>query len=127
MARPAGRATDELYELREKKRDLERQVKAVEEQMEELETELIGSLDEQESTMSRGKTASASITESIIPIIEDIEAFHQYMLENEALHLLQNRPAVGAFRELLDAGETIPGLSPMTKRKISLRKLSTLN
>lgn len=123
MALPNGRASDEMYDLRERKRALDRESEAIKEKMEAMEADLIASLDEEESTMTRGKKASASITESEIFIIEDLEAFHEYCQDNDALYLLQNRPAQGALQELYNAGETVPGIRVLPKRKISLRKI----
>jgi len=44
------------------------------------------------------------------------------MKENDALFLLQRRPAAAAYRELLESGQTIPGVEPYTQRQIGLRK-----
>ena len=120
----SGVAADMLYELREEKRSLEAEIKTIEERMSELEQQLLGSLDDQGSTMTRGRSASASITESEIAIITDLDALHEYMSENDALYLKQNRLATAAIMELIKAGEVIPGIDIVSKRKISLRKLS---
>lgn len=123
MAIQKGAATDEMFELRQRKRDLDAESKEIKENMEALENQLIQSLDEDASTMTRGSKASASISESDVYIIEDLDEFYKYILENEALYLLQSRPAQGALEELYSAGETVPGIRVMEKRKISLRKI----
>ena len=118
-----GLVTDELFELRDIRRDLDRKSEDIKQKMEALEQALIESLDEEEATMTRGKLASASIAESEVFIIEDLDLFHEYISENDALYLLQNRPAQGALQELYNAGETVPGIRVLDKRKISLRKI----
>jgi hypothetical protein len=45
-----------------------------------------------------------------VPFAADRLAFEAYILETKDLSLLQFRPAVGAIREHMLAGETIPGI-----------------
>ena len=122
--KPTGTMIDDMFELRETKKDLETQVKEINEQMTLLEAELMSKLDDEKQTMGRGLAASASITSAVIPMVEDWETFGQYLIDNDALYLLQRRVAVRAYRELTDAGETIPGTTTFPKRTISLRKIS---
>ena len=122
--KPTGTMIDDMFDLREKKKELEARVKDINEQMTLLEAELMNKLDDEKQTMGRGLSASASITNTEIPMVEDWEEFGQYLIDNDALYLLQRRVAVRAFRELKDAGEVIPGTTTFPKRAISLRKIS---
>ena len=124
MSRPTGAMIDEMFNLRESKKELEAKVKKINEEMTLVEAELIQKLDAEETSMGRGKSASASITKSEVPMVEDWDTFGQYLIDNEMLYLLQRRVAVRAFRELKDAGEDIPGTTTFPKRTISLRKIS---
>ena len=47
---------------------------------------------------------------SQVPVAVDRLQFGNYILETKDLSLLQFRPAVGAIREHMAAGETIPGI-----------------
>lgn len=124
MSKPTGKMIDEMFDLRESKKELERKVKLINEEMTLLEAELIQKLDAEETSMGRGRSASASITKSEVPMVDDWDIFGQYLIDNEMLYLLQRRVAVRAFRELRDAGEEIPGTTTFPKRTISLRKIS---
>jgi len=115
---------DEMFELRTLKQDYESKAKKIKEQMDVLESAIINRLDIDETTMSRGKTASAILTETVVPKIDDWDSFYEYIKDNEAFHLLQRRPATTACRETLEAGEVISGISTFTKRSISLRKIT---
>jgi len=119
-----GAMIDTMYELRNQKQALESEAKKLKEQMDLLEAQIIIRQDIDETTMSRGKTASAILTEQEIPKVEDWDAFYQYIQENEAFHLLQRRVSTAAARETLEAGETIAGVGTFTKRAISLRKIT---
>ena len=70
------------------------------------------------------QAASAILTETVVPKIDDWDEFYSYIQENEAFHLLQRRPSTAACRETLEAGEQIAGVSTFTKRAISLRKIT---
>ena len=45
------------------------------------------------------------------PVADDRQAFEQYILDTKDLSLLQFRPAVGALKEHIANGETIPGIT----------------
>jgi len=115
---------DEMFDLREKKKGLETSIKAIKEEMTLLEARLIEKFDSEDSPRGQGRSASASITETSVPAIEDWDTFEKYLVENDALYLLQRRIATRAFKELKNTGESIPGVITFPKRTISLRKLN---
>jgi len=118
-----GSMIDEYFDLREDYRELAQDLDALKRTMEQIENQIIEALDAQDLGLGRGRRASANITESEVPVIEDIDAFQEYILKHQALHLLERRPAVGAWRELRDGGEEVPGIQPLTRRKLSVRKI----
>jgi hypothetical protein len=117
-----GAIIDRMYELREQQKALTAEAKKLGEQIESMESQVINRLDDDETTMSRGKAASAVLTETVIPKADDWEAIWEYINNNKANYLTQRRLATTAVREMLEAGEVIPGVSTFTKRAISLRK-----
>jgi hypothetical protein len=118
-----GAMIDHLFELRERYRALGKEQAEVKEQMDDIEFALLGALDSVGLQMGRGGRASATVTEQIVPTVVDWDAVEQYVYENEALYLLQRRVSPPAWRELVEAGESVPGTEPYTKRGISLRKI----
>lgn len=118
-----GAMIDELYELREKKAALEKQAKAIADDMTIVEGRILSNLDSQDMTMGKGRSASAVLSETVIPKVDDWGDYYEYIKSQDALHLLQRRPATTALREMMEAGEEIPGVSTFTKRSISLRKV----
>ena len=117
-----GAAIDKLHNLREKKRELEDEVKKIRKIMDEEEINIFALLEEQDIPGAKGHTASVSITESIVPVIENDEIFFEHVLTTGDIHLLERRPSVRAFRETMESGDTVPGLRPFTRRTLSLRK-----
>jgi len=114
---------DKMYMLREQKRGLEAQIKEVNAQITAVMEWLITKYGEVGTTTARGDLASATLTESVVPVIEDWGKVQDYIMENDALYLVHRRVASGPWKELINAGDEVPGIKPFTKRTISLRKL----
>jgi len=112
----------ELDELRDRKRELSKEYSEVDERFRELEAEVINDLDQQGLEMTRTGRASVSIREQVVANATDWVAVWQYARDNDCPELFQRRLAAGACQELWQAGETIPGAEPYTKRKLNLRK-----
>lgn len=114
---------DHMFMLREAKRGLEAQIKELNAEIAECNEALIQRYAEVGTITARGTLASATITETVVPKIEDWGAVEQYVLDNDAVYLLHRRISAGPWKEILDMGETVPGITPFTKRSISLTKL----
>lgn len=118
-----GGIIDALFEIREQKRELARQDRALSEKTEALERLLFERLDAEETTKAAGRAASVSVSEEVVPSIEDWESFYEYVRKNDAFHLLQRRLNNAAWRETVELEGSPPqGTQPFTKRKLNLRK-----
>lgn len=118
-----GSLIDSVYELKERLRELEAEKKELNAQLATLEADLLATLDAQGVTLCRGRRASASISESVVPNAADWEEIYEYIRNEDALYLMERRLAVRAWRELYEGGTLIPGTEPFTKRSINTRKL----
>lgn len=123
MSKSVERLAEELADLRKEMRDLEKQKTALGKKAEEIEKELIAELDAMGTDMSRFPDAgiTVSISEQVVPQVVDWDKLERWIYRNHALYLLQRRPSVTAFRELMEARKRpIPGLEAFTKRKINI-------
>lgn len=118
---PLGDMITTLHAIREERKDLAARDKTLSKQYAELEQQVLSALDEQQTTLSRAHGITVSVTEAVHPQIDDYEAFCRYIIDNEALYLLQRRISSAPYRDLLASGTDVPGLSPFTKRSLSLR------
>jgi len=119
-----GDKINELYELRERKRELNKELQEINELFAQLEGEVLAEMDEQGIQLTRGSRASVSVSEQVVPTVEDWDAFYEYVERNQALYLLERRVAAAAWREEMTAtGEPIPGTAPFTRRSLNLRKV----
>ena len=118
-----GAATDKMWKLREEKRVLEAQIKTIETSMKELEGTVFKLLDAQDTRKAEGKSASVSITESVVANVENWDAFWPWLAKTKNFHLVQKRVSDPGMRELWALGKVVPGVQPFTKRTLALRSL----
>lgn len=116
---------DKLFDLREQQRALKAAIKAVNAEYETLHDELIRTCDGAGTVSARGTKASIVITETQLPRIEDWGLVSEWIMENDALYLCHRRISSGPWKELRDSGQNVPGITPFTKRAISLTKRSS--
>lgn len=117
-----GSLVDELYELNQRKAEINKELKDLNAVIEDIEEKIFGRLDQLEIDQVRGRTAKVTVTHSVVPTVKDWEAFHRYVKENDMLYLFERRVSTAAWRELHQSGETVPGTEPFTKRGLSVRK-----
>lgn len=117
-----GAIIESLLEIRDERRRIAARDKELVEAWRTNEMLMISALDAQGSITSATTAGRATISEEVVPNVDDWDAFYDYIWEQKAFHLLQKRPAAAAYRELVAAGEDVKGLSPFTKRSISLSK-----
>jgi hypothetical protein len=118
-----GWMIDQLQAIREEKRHTEAQLKEIEERYAALQETLISAMHAEGVSKSTGHRATASISTSIKPSVEDWDVFYEFIHRNKYYHLLERRPAVLACRELFETKGAIPGVVPFTKETLNLRNL----
>lgn len=118
-----GSLIDQMSAKRDEKRAMEAKVKEVNAELETLETQIIEHLDKQGVTSSTGSLATGSISEHVVPQVEDWDLFYAYIFKNKYGHLLDRRPSVTGCRELFETKGKIPGVLPFVKRKLSLTNI----
>jgi hypothetical protein len=82
----------------------------------------MAAMDAAGTDISRNSGFSAVLTETVVGDVKDWDAVYEYVKENEAFYLIQRRISNKPFQELLESGQTVPGIEKFTKRAISIRK-----
>ena len=118
-----GKAIDVLWASRERKRDLEAQVKLVEAEIALQEAVVFDRLAAEDTTVGKGMNAQVSIVKAVNYNIEDFDVFCKYIAKTKYFHLLQRRVSVTAAREIFDQKGAVPGLVPFVKQTLSLKSL----
>lgn len=113
---------DSLCELKLAKKRAEGDLKTIDGEIARVEADLMHAMDAEGVVESKNHVGKVALSESVYPKVEQWDLFGTYILDNRYLHLLERRPAVLAYRELLTLGKPVPGVLPFTKRKISFRE-----
>lgn len=116
-----GSLIDKYQKVREQKRAAEEKVKEINGQLEEVEGEIFAAMESAGVEKAAGKLASASISSSTVPQVQDWDEFYKYIGRKKYFHLLERRPSATGCRELFDMGQKIPGVEPFVKRKLNIR------
>lgn len=108
--------------LRERKRELEAEIKLLDQALAANELAIIERLDEMGVNKFAVGKLSFSISENTVGNVEDWDQVYDYIKANNAFHLVQRRLANAAYKELLDMGDSLPGVVPFNKRTLNFRK-----
>lgn len=118
-----GAIVDRMFNMREKKRELEAQVAKIEAEYKENEELLLQRMKAEATDKAAGKKASASITTGVVANVTDWEALEKYVKKTGNFQLFQRRISDPAYRELMETKGAVPGISPFTKHKLNLRTI----
>lgn len=118
-----GACADMIYNLRTERLALEAEAEEIKKSETLLKEHLIDKLGaEQAAEGIVGEVATVRVLSDVQPIIQDWEALARYVVENDAVDLLQRRlsgPAVSARWEL---GKAVPGIDKLMVTKLSITK-----
>ena len=117
-----GGSIDALYELRERRLALQKQVDEMKEQEGALNDHILESFSKAECDGAKGKVATAAIARRTVAQVEDWDVFYEYVASRKAFDLLQRRCNDAAYRERLEQSVEIPGVKPYTVTSLSLTK-----
>jgi hypothetical protein len=106
---------DKLAKLNGDIRTLKLERDAIVEQLEAL-------MDEQGTTMLAADGLVCERKEDEVPQLSDWTALARFVLRHKRLDLFQRRISAPAWRELLADMKEVPGITPYTVRKLSVRK-----
>lgn len=113
-----GKMIDELQKLKFRKKQLTDQMAELQLEIDQAETSLMAAMQLQNVTKSTGTLATASISESVVPHVQDWDSFYDFIKRHSYFHLLDRRPNVAGCRELFESKGVIPGVVPFTKRTV---------
>jgi hypothetical protein len=126
-----GAAADKLWQLREDKRALDKQVAAIEAEIKDLTEVTFGLLEAQDTRKGEGKKAAISVNHTVVANTTNWNDFMAFVVAGKRgdklayTHLVQHRVSDPAYRELRARGLVIPGLEDFTKRSLSITTLTS--
>jgi hypothetical protein len=117
---------EQIDNMRRLKIEIDRVNEVLRELQEErarLESQLLQQFDAAGVSKATGSLATVSISERVVPNVEDWDVFWEFIKDQNAPYLLERRPAAVAYREMLENMGEIPGTKPFIKRTLNMRKL----
>jgi hypothetical protein len=119
-----GVCADMLYQLRENRLVVQKQVDAMEEEEKALREYIIQNLPKSQQSGAAGKVALAKIEVKPEPVVNDWDAFYGYIKKKGEFELLNRALNRKAVKERWDNGKTVPGVGRFNVTKVSVTKIS---
>jgi len=113
---------DTAYELRERKYQAQAVVDAIDDEFKQLESEIIRRATDLNIKTAGTAVAKISVSEETVPNVTDWDQVFNHIRETGAFYLLKKQLNTGPYRELIAAGNSLVGVEPFVRRKLSLRK-----
>lgn len=107
--------------IREEKRELERKIKKLGDELEQVKGLILAKLDEQDVDRIAVDGISISKSSNTQPSVEDWDQVYAYIAQHNLFPLLQRRITATLWRELLESGDEVPGITPFVKRDVNIR------
>lgn len=119
---PIGEVIDALYQARQARLDLEKEVEALKEREREAKAAVIARLNELKLDRASGSECTASVTMRRTMVVTDWPTFWAWARKDKTGVYVQKRIAVEATREVYESGKQIPGAQPEDLVDLSLTK-----
>ena len=122
MSKQIDALITELYDTRAAITDANKEVDVLKAKRDDLERRLLEAMDAVGTEQARNKVATATISERVMPQIEDWDKYYAFIHRYKKYYLLERRPAATAFREELESrSKPIPGANSYVKRTVGIR------
>lgn len=118
-----GACADRLYQLRQKRLEMQREVDKVAAEESALNEHIINTLPKSEASGVAGKLARVTVVTKQIPQVKDWDAFYKYVKKTGQFDLMQRRIAGAAIKERWEAGKEVPGVEHFNAVSISINKV----
>lgn len=118
-----GACADKLFELRNKRLAMQKEVDAVAAEETALKNHIIENLPKSEASGVAGKLARVTVVTKQIPQVKDWDAFYKYVKKTGSFDLMQKRLTDAAIKERWEAGKEIPGVEHFNAVSVSINKV----
>lgn len=118
-----GACADKMYEIREKRLKIQREVEELKKYEGILRDHIIANLPESDATGISGKKARVTIRKKTIAVIKDWEKFTDYVAKTKNFAFLTRKLSQPAIQEVWDNDEEVPGIGAYETTVLSVNKL----
>ena len=110
---------DRAKDMQKKFSDLEKEASA---SARGIEQEILDALSATGQQGAKTTTKTISITQQTVPSKVEWDQVYAYIKEHDAFDLLQKRLAITSYKDRLEIGEDVPGVTTRELPKLSVRK-----
>lgn len=118
-----GACADRLYQLRQKRLEMQKEVDKVAAEETALKNHIIENLPKSEASGVAGKLARVTVVTKQIPQVKDWDAFYKYVKKTGSFDLMQRRITDAAIKERWEAGKEVPGVEHFNAVSISINRV----
>lgn len=118
-----GACADKLFELRNKRLTMQKEVDAVAAEETALKNYIIENLPKSEASGVAGKLARVTVVTKQIPQVKDWDVFYKYVKKTGSFDLMQKRLTDAAIKERWEAGKEVPGVEHFNAVSVSINKV----
>lgn len=118
-----AQCADQLYELREARLKLQKQVTELETHEKALKQHIIEELPKIEASSVAGSVARVTLVPKTVPTVGDWDAVYRFVKKTGNFGLLQKRLNDALVKEYWDDGKKIPGVGQLEVTTLSINKV----
>jgi len=122
MTETIGEMTTELFTLKQEKAEHNSAVRALNVNIEVYEKKLLNAMREVGITTLSNDLCTVYIAKQVVPNVVNWDAFYEYVGKTNSFHLLERRLTRTAYREMVENGEEVPGVDPVSFDEVRTRK-----
>jgi hypothetical protein len=121
---PVGQLLKSYKDLKDQKKAIESgELKSIKNTLDEMERVITRKMHDLgvRQMVDEDDTATFSLSEQVVPKIDDWDKIYPYIAENGYWHLLYRKLTATAYREIIEAGQEVPGVEPEVVTRLSMR------
>lgn len=123
LPKSLGRCADAYKEVNAIRLEMDADVKLIKSRETEINEHIIDNLDKGDLTGAAGLKFKAQIKPGIAGSVTDWELLYDFIVEKDRFDLLNKSLNQKAVKEMLEAGEKIPGVEKINTKKLSITKV----
>jgi hypothetical protein len=116
-----GNAATELFKLKAEKAAHNKAVKELNVRIDETEKVLLGKMREEGLLKLSNDLGMVYISPQVVPNVVNWDMFYEHIRKTNSFHLLERRLTKTAYREMVENGESVPGVDPSTFDEVRTR------
>ena len=119
-----GQLLQDYKHLKDRKRAIESgELKAIKASLTDMERVITRKMSDLgvRQMVDEDNTATFSLSEEIVPKVDDWDSLYNYISANGYWHLLYRKITARAYREIIQSGEDVPGCESEVVTRLSMR------